>query len=186
MGYRHMTWEHCRIRDSAKCANKSLLSIPTGDGNSVFHTRQLLWHMFQGHTVYFTVTISQLIVSPLPCLLSVCKMLSWHWETAIYIFQSYFQSINAFSNHFSHGSLLPHSQRKSQNLLLCMSNWASDFFSLPSTSWSKKQISATFNLTHAVADSTRPFTDGKTSVQCNVEMLDHGQEVGLFDFNWQR
>lgn len=66
-----------------------------------------------------------------------------------------------------------------------MGLWAREFLLLPSVPWSKRQIPATFNLTHAVLDSTRPSTDGETSVHFSMEVLDHWQEVGLFDFNWQ-
>ena len=49
-----------------------------------------------------------------------------------------------------------------------------------------RQVSTTFNLTHVVLDSTRTSTDGETSAHFDTETLDHWQEVGLFDFSWQR
>lgn len=49
-----------------------------------------------------------------------------------------------------------------------------------------RQVSTTYNLTHAVLDSTRTSTDGETSAHFDTETLDHWQEVGLFDFSWQR
>lgn len=68
MGQRNMTWEQCRVKDSARCANKSLLSFCTGDGLSVFHSRQLL---------RFTVTR----VSRTHCIL-YCNRLSTHHLSA--------------------------------------------------------------------------------------------------------
>lgn len=63
-----------------------------------------------------------------------------------------------------------------------MGDWASEFLFPPS-----RQVAA-FNLTHAVLDSTRTYTDGETSANFNMDMLVHWQNwlFFVFYFSWQK
>lgn len=103
MRQRHMTWEPCRVKDSLRHANKSLLWIPSGDALSLFRSRQLLslavTHVSRTHCIlHCTVTVCQLI-SLLQCLLSVCAKLSLQCSnTAIYTSDSYSQFICVVTN----------------------------------------------------------------------------------------
>lgn len=77
---RRATWEPCRAKDSMRHANKSLLSISSGDALSVFfRSRQLLsftvTRVSRTHCIRrCTVTVCQLTIISLlmQCLLSVC------------------------------------------------------------------------------------------------------------------
>lgn len=176
MRQRHATWEPCRVKDSLRHANKSWLTIPSGGALSVFHSRQLLsftvTRVSRTHCIlHCTVTVCQLIISLLQCLLSVCGMLSLQRSnTATYIWQLLLIYLCFLKPPYcSHGSLLLNSQRKIRKSFTVSSSKEEILF-LPSSPRTKRRVSATFNLTHAVRDSTRPSADGETSVRFDMEM----------------
>lgn len=68
MRQRHMTREPCRVKDSLRHADKSLLSFPSGDVLSALHNRQLLsftvTRVSRTHGIlHHTVIVCQLIIS---------------------------------------------------------------------------------------------------------------------------
>lgn len=184
-------WSHGEWKEPVRCANKSLLSIPPGDALPVFQRRQLLrlavTRVSRTHCrLHCTVTICQLI-SLLRCVLSVGAMLLLQCSNpAICTFDSCSQFISVSSNLCTSAVAVYYRKRKSQESLAVWHNkevfkceWR--FLLLPSAPWSKTPISGTFSLAHAGLNSTRPSADGETSVRFNMEILDHCQEVGLFD-----
>lgn len=156
---RRMTREPRRVEDSARHANKSLLSISTGDVFSVFLSTQLLrftvTHVSRTHcTLRCTVTECQLIISLLQCFLFVCA-----FHTHLYTFDICFQFIAHLSNFY-------------------IVAWQfKDIFSrdgdcgslfLSSSVKRKATVSASYN-TFILQG---PLTDGETSVRSNMELLD--------------